>query len=45
MLKEKFREKVKQTCIPLTLTYNRFCPTISKVIRNKLTRNKYLTNI
>ena len=33
MLKEKVREKLKQTCILLTLTYNRFCPNISKVIR------------
>ena len=33
MLKEKVREKSKQTCIPLTLTYNRFCPNIIKVIR------------
>ena len=29
MLKEKVREKPKQTCIPPTLTYNRFCPNIS----------------
>ena len=34
MLKEKVREKTKQTCIPLTLTYNRFCPNTSKMIRN-----------
>ena len=34
MLKEKSRKKPKQTCIPLiTLTYNRFCRNISKVIR------------
>ena len=33
MLVEKVREKLKQTCIPLTLTYNRFCPNISKVIQ------------
>ena len=33
MLKEKVREEPRQTCIPLTLTYNRFCPNISKVIR------------
>ena len=33
MLKEKVREKPKQKCIPLTLTYNRFCPNIHKVIR------------
>ena len=33
MLKEKVWEKQKQTCIPLALTYNRFCPNISKVIR------------
>ena len=26
MLKEKIREKTKQTCIPLTLTDNHFCP-------------------
>ena len=31
-MKEKAREKLKQTCVPLTLTYNRFCPNISKVI-------------
>ena len=31
ILKEKVREKPKQTCIPLTLTYNRFCPNYSKV--------------
>ena len=31
MLKEKVREKPTQTCIPLTLTYNRFCPNISQV--------------
>ena len=34
MLKEKVREKSKQTCIQLTLTSNRFCPNISKVIQN-----------
>ena len=34
-LKEKAREKLKQTCIPLTLTYNCFCPNISLVIRKK----------
>ena len=33
MLKEKVREKPKQTCIPLTLTDNRFGSNISKVIR------------
>ena len=33
MLKEKVREKPKQTCILLILTYNRFCPNISKVTR------------
>ena len=32
MLKEKVREKPKQTCLPLTLTYNRFCPNINKMI-------------
>ena len=32
MLKEKVGEKSKQTCIQLTLTYNCFCPNISKVI-------------
>ena len=32
MLKERGKEKPKQTCIPLTLTYNRFSPNISKVI-------------
>ena len=31
ILKEKVREKPKQTCIPLKLTYNRFCPNYSKV--------------
>ena len=31
MLKEKVREKPKQTYIPLT--YNRFCPNISKLIQ------------
>ena len=35
ILKEKVREKPKQTSIPLTLTYNRFCPNISKVIRKR----------
>ena len=33
MSKEKVEEKLKQTCIPLRLTYNCFCPNISKVIR------------
>ena len=33
MSKEKVEEKLKQTCIPLRLTYNYFCPNISKVIR------------
>ena len=33
MLKKKVKEKPKQTCIPVTLTYNCFCPNISKVIR------------
>ena len=33
MFKEKVSKKPKQTCIPLALTYNRFCPNISKVIR------------
>ena len=33
MLKENVREKPKQTCIPLTLTDNRFCPNISEMIR------------
>ena len=48
MLKEKFRKKPKQTCIPLTLTYNRFCPNISKVIQkhlNLLAVNKFLKDI
>ena len=31
-LKEEVSEKLKQTCIPLALTYNRFSPNI-KVIR------------
>ena len=31
ILKEKVREKPKQTCIPLKLTYNRFWPNYSKV--------------
>ena len=37
MLRKKVREKPKQACIPLplTLTYNRFCPNISKVIRKQ----------
>ena len=37
MLKKKVREKPKQACIPLplTLTYNLFCPNISKVIRKQ----------
>ena len=34
MLKEKVREKPKQTCIPPTLTYNRFCPNISTWYEN-----------
>ena len=33
MLKKKVTEKSKQTCIPLTLAYNRLYPNISKVIR------------
>ena len=33
ILKEKVWEKPKQTFIPLTLIYNRFCSNISKVIR------------
>ena len=48
MLKEKFRKKPKQTCIPLTLTYNRFCRNISKVIRkhwNLLEINESLKEI
>ena len=48
MLKEKNREKPKQTCVPLTLTYNRICPSISKVIRkhwNLLEINKSLKEI
>ena len=32
IVKEKVIEKPKQTRIPLTLTYNRFCTNISKVI-------------
>ena len=32
IVKEKVIEKPKQTCISLTLTYNRFCTNISKVI-------------
>ena len=31
---EKVKEKPKQICIPLTLTYKRFCPNISKVYEN-----------
>ena len=48
MLKEKAREKPKQTCILLSLTYNRFCPNIGKVIRkhwNLLEINEYLKEI
>ena len=48
MLKEKVREKPKQTCILLKLTYNRFCPNISKVIRkhrNLLEINESLKEI
>ena len=33
MLKEKVREKPKQTCIPLTLICDPFCLNISKMIR------------
>ena len=36
MLKEKVREKPKQKCIPLTLTYNHFCSNISKQEVTKL---------
>ena len=32
MVKEKVRNKPKQTCIPLTIIYNRFHPNIIKVI-------------
>ena len=48
MSKEKVRKKQKQTCIPLTLTYNRFCLNISKVIRkywNLLEINECLKEI
>ena len=48
MLKEKVRKKPKQTFIPLTLNYNRFCPNISKAIRkrwNLLEINKSLKGI
>ena len=48
MLKEKVREKPKQTCIPLTITYNRFCPNIGKVIQkhwNLLEINESLKEI
>ena len=48
MLKEKVREKPKQTRISLTLTYNCFCPNISKVIRkhwNLLAINESLKEI
>ena len=48
MLKENVREKLKQTCIPVTLTYNHFCPNISKVIRkhwNVLEINESLKEI
>ena len=41
MLKEKVREKPKQTCIPLTLTYYRVYPNISQVIR----KHWYLENV
>ena len=47
-LKEKVREKLKQTCIPLTLAYHRFCPNISKVIQkhwNLLEINESLKEI
>ena len=48
LLKERVREKPKQTCIQLTLTYNQFCPNISKVIRkhwNLLAINEFLKDI
>ena len=32
MLRKRVRENLEQTCIPLTLTCNRSCPIISKVI-------------
>ena len=35
MLQEKVREKSKQVYIPRTLAYNRFCPSISKMIRKR----------
>ena len=47
MLKERITEKVKQTRIPLRLTYNRFCPN-SKLIRkhwNLLAINESLKEI
>ena len=48
ILKEKVKEKPKQTCIPLTLTYNHFCPNISRVIqkhRNLIEVNESLKEI
>ena len=48
MLKEKVTEKPKQVCIPLTLTYNRFCLNINKVTWkhwNLLAINDYLKEI
>ena len=48
MLKKKVRKKPKQTRIPQTLTYSRFCPNISKVIRklwNLLELNESLKEI
>ena len=47
-VKGKVREKPKQTCIPLTLTYNRFCLDVSKVIQkhwNVLEINESLKEI
>ena len=42
MLKEEIRKNPKQTCIPVTLTYESFCQNIGKVIQKhlKLTSNK-----
>ena len=48
MLKEKVREKPKEKCLSLTLTYNRFCLNIRKVIRkhwNLLEINESLKEI
>ena len=48
MLKERVREKPKQTCTPLTLTYNCLCLNISKVIQkhwNLLAINESLEEI